>query len=160
VNTLGKTITSRFYATEGGFFELRARWSKLMQDKEARKALTVQHHTLYSLLIGRDWRKGFTAPAEFTERSASPESVIDSLSALANKLNKQPTLTYYVLGEANAYGYRPQVPCTTDNPFFGLLAEGAGEVVESYVPLFKSGEYLPETAYTLAYQKQGQEVAA
>jgi hypothetical protein len=57
MNTLSKDITKQFFKDENGYAQLRARWSELMQDKEARKQIKTEHHILYSILIGRDWRK-------------------------------------------------------------------------------------------------------
>ena len=154
MNTLNKTTTSRFFATEGGYQELRARWSKIMQDKDARKALTSTHHALYAVLLGRDWRKGFTAPKNPIEGMPTPQSVIDGLDRAATHLNAKPTIGYAKLGNIvpGTSGYRPYIDFSTVNPFFGLLAEGVE--VESFIPLFASGQFLPETAYTMAFQKQ------
>ena len=153
VNTLGKTVTSRFFATESGYAELRSRWAKIMQDKNARKALTSTHHALYAVLIGRDWRKGFTAPKQSREDSVSPESVINGLYHAARSLNAKPNLCYYVQGDivAGTSGYRPFEAKETANPFFGLLSENAPDLIDAVLPSF-DGAYLPENAY--------QEVAA
>jgi hypothetical protein len=58
--TLNKTITSKFYATEGGYDEMRRRWSAAVNDKEIRKTLTSSHHALYIILSGKNLGKSFT----------------------------------------------------------------------------------------------------
>ena len=55
-NTLPASITSRFFRTEDGYSQLKARWAKLMADKVG---LSASDHLLYAVLTGRDWRKGF-----------------------------------------------------------------------------------------------------
>ena len=59
-NTLSKTITSKFFATESGYDEMRRRWLKAVNDKEVRKTLTASHHALYTILSGKNLGKSFT----------------------------------------------------------------------------------------------------
>lgn len=58
--TLNQTITSRFFATEGGYDEMRRRWAAAVKDKEIRKTLTSSHHALYTILSGKSLGKAFT----------------------------------------------------------------------------------------------------
>jgi hypothetical protein len=60
MNTLNRTITSTFFKSEEDYNKLMAHWSQLMQNNEARKCLRAEHHILYLVLRGKDWRKGFT----------------------------------------------------------------------------------------------------
>lgn len=82
MNTLSREITRRFFISEAGYAQLAARWAAaLREDKRragiARKArkqggarsqsevppqpLRSEHHLLYAVLRGRDWRKGYSA---------------------------------------------------------------------------------------------------
>src|SRR5437879_11881880 len=59
MNRLNRTQTVAWFENSGDYAALRAQWSRLMHDVEARKGLTAAHHLLYLALLGRDWRKGF-----------------------------------------------------------------------------------------------------
>lgn len=150
MNTLNKNITSRFFATESGYVELRVRWAKLMQDKEARKSLQVHHHILYAVLMGRDWRKGFTSPKHLKESSCEPLSVIRNLSIITDcTISKQKHLKYSVLGEIiNHYsGYRAYHDKTADNPFYGLLSDKIVTALDSVLNISNWEGYLPLNGY-------------
>lgn len=56
MNTLGKSITCRFFVSEAGYRELKSRWSALVQSGEP---LSAADHLLYLVLRGKDWRKSF-----------------------------------------------------------------------------------------------------
>jgi hypothetical protein len=59
MNTLSKTITARFFATEQDYAALEAHWSSMVNSPR-KKELRPEHHLLYQALRGKDWRKGFT----------------------------------------------------------------------------------------------------
>jgi hypothetical protein len=59
MNTLPKSITATFFKTAEDYTTLKAHWSKLVNSPR-KKELGPEHHLLYSALLGRDWRKGFT----------------------------------------------------------------------------------------------------
>lgn len=67
MNTLNKNITATFFKTENGYNDLIAHWSALMNDKEACKKIKAEHHLLYLILRGKDWRKGFTPATNSTK---------------------------------------------------------------------------------------------
>ena len=56
MNTLGKSITCRFFKTQAGYSELKTRWSATVASGEQ---LSAADHLLYLVLLGKDWRKGF-----------------------------------------------------------------------------------------------------
>lgn len=58
MNTLGKSITAKFFNTAEDYEALRQDWAKRM---EAREEIPAQYHLLYKALIGKDWRTGFIA---------------------------------------------------------------------------------------------------
>ncbi|WP_309714540.1 hypothetical protein [Armatimonas sp.] len=58
MNTLGKSITERFFQEPStGYASLQAHWSALVA---ARTPLSAADHLLYQALRGKDWRKGFS----------------------------------------------------------------------------------------------------
>ncbi len=57
-NTLAKEATRAFFGGDEGFYALERHWSALV-NSPARKTLGPQHHLLYQVLRGKDWRKGF-----------------------------------------------------------------------------------------------------
>lgn len=59
MKTLGKEVTARFFQNAEGYEGLTAHWSRLMQDKEARKGLNAAHHLLYLILRGKNWHRAF-----------------------------------------------------------------------------------------------------
>ena len=60
MNTLNKEITAKFFKNEEGYEKLQQRWSELVNNPETNKQLKAEHHLLYAVLRGKDWRKGFT----------------------------------------------------------------------------------------------------
>lgn len=58
--TLSKTITSKFFATEGGYDEMRRRWKAAVNNKDTREGLTSSNHALYLILSGKNLQKAFT----------------------------------------------------------------------------------------------------
>jgi hypothetical protein len=60
VNTLGREVTRDFFKNgASGYAALERRWSGLVSDPETRRGLRAEHHLLYAILRGKDWRKGF-----------------------------------------------------------------------------------------------------
>jgi len=59
MNTLSRTITSRFFIDSQNYGALRQQWSALI-NSDCRRELTAAHHLLYLAACGKDWRKAFT----------------------------------------------------------------------------------------------------
>ncbi len=59
MNTLSRTITSRFFTDSQGYLALRKQWSALINSNRKHE-LTATHHLLYLAACGKDWRKAFT----------------------------------------------------------------------------------------------------
>lgn len=59
MNKLPPQIKNQLFTDKNEYLALRAHWSQLM-NSERKHELTAAHHLLYTALIGRDWRKGFT----------------------------------------------------------------------------------------------------
>lgn len=59
MNTLSRTITSRFFSDSQNYIALRRQWSTLI-NSERKHELTAAHHLLYLAACGKDWRKAFT----------------------------------------------------------------------------------------------------
>jgi hypothetical protein len=63
VKTLSKSYTlgTFFDEDQENYFKLRKHWSNLVNSEENKK-LTLGHHILYLILLGKDWTKAFTLP--------------------------------------------------------------------------------------------------
>lgn len=61
MNTLSKTITTQFYKDANGFKDFEAAWKKVV-NSELKYKLKVEDFTVYAILRGKDWRKGFAIP--------------------------------------------------------------------------------------------------
>jgi hypothetical protein len=63
MNTLSKQFTLGMFFDEDPekYLALRKQWSKMM-NSDARKELTMSHHILYLILIGKNWKKAVTLP--------------------------------------------------------------------------------------------------
>ena len=59
MNTLPKMITAQLLGEPTAYQALRSHWSQMM-NSDRRHELTAAHHLLYSVLLGKDWRRGFT----------------------------------------------------------------------------------------------------
>ncbi len=59
MNTLSRTITSRFFIDPQNYAALRRQWSALI-NSDRKHELTAAHHLLYLAACGKDWRKAFT----------------------------------------------------------------------------------------------------
>ena len=141
MNTLGKKVTSTFFKdATTGYAQLQARWSALVQDKDAREGLTAAHYLLYAILRGKDWRKGFTEDT--------------NVGRLANG-----SMPFDALGKAMAtvkstYDYTQQRLLV---PFGDLLADDVLVKVRALLPE-TSYSSKPAKAYTLV--EEGAAVAA
>ena len=64
MNTLSKTMTlGRFFQEDPeNYTKLRAHWSKMVNDPNTKKTLTMAHHILYLILIGKNWQKAVSLP--------------------------------------------------------------------------------------------------
>ena len=64
MNTLSKEITlGRFFQEDPeNYTKLRAQWSKMANDVNVKETLTMAHHILYLILIGKNWQKAVTLP--------------------------------------------------------------------------------------------------
>lgn len=60
MNTLNRAQT-RALASVGDPNQIRAHWRALLQTPR-KQTLTAVHHLIYTALLGRDWRAGFTPP--------------------------------------------------------------------------------------------------
>jgi len=63
MNTLSKEITlGRFFQEDPeNYTKLRAQWSKMV-NSDFNVTLTMSHHILYLILIGKNWQKAVTLP--------------------------------------------------------------------------------------------------
>lgn len=63
MNTLSKEFTlGNFFGEDPeNYVKLRKQWSKMM-NSPVKNTLTMAHHILYLILIGKNWRKAVTLP--------------------------------------------------------------------------------------------------
>ena len=63
MNTLSKEFTlGTFYSEDPEVYKkLRAQWSKMV-NSDTKDQLTMAHHMLYLILIGKNWKKAVTLP--------------------------------------------------------------------------------------------------
>ena len=63
MNTLSKEFTLGMFFEEDpeNYAKLRKQWSELV-NSDAKNSLTMAHHILYLILIGRNWKKAVTLP--------------------------------------------------------------------------------------------------
>lgn len=62
MNTLSRSITTRFFPTNDSYNVLQKHWSSLM-NSERKHELRAYHHLLYLVISGKDWRRAFTLPS-------------------------------------------------------------------------------------------------
>ena len=120
--TLNKTITSKFFATEGGYDEMRRRWSAAVNDKETRKTLTSSHHALYVMLSGKNLGKSFTPITNQGKLDNGAQPFEGAGSALGRLWSYDWSTRKNVT--------RPEVW----SMFKDLLSENAAELVRALVP--------------------------
>ena len=63
MNTLSKEFTLGMFFGEDpeNYTKLRKQWSKMV-NSDTKKTLTMAHHILYLILIGKNWKKAVTLP--------------------------------------------------------------------------------------------------
>jgi hypothetical protein len=63
MNTLSKefTLGTFFGEDPDGYTNLRKQWSKMV-NSDTKDELTMAHHILYLILIGKNWQKAVTLP--------------------------------------------------------------------------------------------------
>ena len=63
MDTLSKEFTLGTFFEEDpeNYVKLRKQWSKMM-NSDTKKELTMAHHILYLILIGKNWKKAVTLP--------------------------------------------------------------------------------------------------
>jgi hypothetical protein len=61
VNTLSRTITCRFFASEDGYRTLERHWRRMVNSAEPPRLL-AEHYLLYQVARGRDYRRAFALP--------------------------------------------------------------------------------------------------
>jgi hypothetical protein len=63
MNTLSKEFTLGMFFEEDpeGYAKLRKQWSKMV-NSDYNVTLTMAHHILYLILIGKNWKKAVTLP--------------------------------------------------------------------------------------------------
>ena len=136
MNRLSKNVTRRFFQNAEGFAELQSRWAALGAEdgrraayaRKARKlqsgidasqteptTLRSEHHLLYSVLRGRDWRKGFSPCAD--------------QNRLNNGYARWAAATRAVLALHSSYREEALLA-----PFSGLLADDALASIRALVP--------------------------
>ena len=142
MNTLGKKVTSTFYKDADGYAQLQARWSELMQDKEACKGLRTEHHLLYAILRGKDWRKGF-----------SPDT---NANLLANGANP-----YDAMKKAVAWVRTSYVPSQKAliAPFGDILVDDVFDRIHGLLPRWWAAEGA-DVAYTLYDHEKAKAILA
>lgn len=59
MSTLSRAITAQWLSSAEQYQALRSHWRKIVTG-EQRHQLRAEHHLLYSALLGKDWRRGFT----------------------------------------------------------------------------------------------------
>jgi hypothetical protein len=59
MNTLTRTISSQFFRDAAHYHAFRQHWRMLLASPRKHE-LRAHHHLLYCMLLGRDWRGGFT----------------------------------------------------------------------------------------------------
>src|SRR5579859_5714188 len=58
MNTLPRSVTAHFFPDINSYNTLRAHWSMLLHSA-CKHDLAAEHHLLYCILLGKDWRRGF-----------------------------------------------------------------------------------------------------
>ena len=123
MNTLPRAITARFFPGSDSYNALRKHWSDLM-NSERKHELSAEHHLLYLALIGKDWRKAFTAltnKRKLDNGAFWGWGMFRALQRVQFRLQEQDLLAPFdglitsqtlnelrdLLPKANAYGFTP-----------------------------------------------------
>lgn len=120
--TLNKTITSMFFATEGGYDEMRRRWAAAVSDKETRKTLMSSHHALYIILSGKNLGKSFT-PITNQVKLDNGARPFDGAAGALNWLWAYDWSTRQNIARAEVWSM-----------FNDLLSENAEQLVRALIP--------------------------
>jgi len=89
MNTLSKTTTPLFYREEyrsSAFEAIQSHWKSLQDNPEV--SLTLEHHILYAILRGKDWRKCFTPitnPVKLANGMTANQAMTHALWRLNNR---------------------------------------------------------------------------
>jgi hypothetical protein len=134
MNTLSRTYTANFFKTQEDYTRLKAHWSKLVSSPR-RKDLGPEHHLLYSALLGRDWRKGFTPVTNKNKLDNGMRPHLGMEKALQG--------IHWPLGLTRTQYFDKLVA-----PFDGLVTKGMVEAVDKLLPNYYNLED-PIEAYTV-----------
>lgn len=74
MNTLPKKLTLSILG-EGGYERLVQHWRKMVK---AHQSISAEHHLLYAVARGKDWRKGFTLPTNPNKRANGYRPAVES----------------------------------------------------------------------------------
>src|SRR5258708_6355585 len=133
MNTLPRAITAQVLTDPAAYNNLRLHWRELVSSPR-KDELTATHHLLYAILLGRDWRKGFTCISNrrkldngafhgwmmFRAVAALHKSSTEAeLLAPFDGLVTPAMLEYirHIVPNQNAYSYRPDQFTATNFPF-------------------------------------------
>jgi hypothetical protein len=80
MNTLSKAFTLGTFYNEDPetYTKIREQWSKMV-NSDAKKQLTMAHHIVYLILIGKNWKKAVTLPTNKNKLANSYKPHIDSV---------------------------------------------------------------------------------
>ena len=102
MNTLSKEITlGRFFGEDAeNYVKLRAQWSKMVNDKNCE--LTLAHHILYLILIGKNWQKAVTLPTNKNKLANNYKPRIVEVEEYWNgNFTKQRIISSFEIGRAS-----------------------------------------------------------
>ena len=94
MHTLPRAVTAQFFVDPSAYAALRAHWRTLMTS-DRRHTLAAEHHLLYLVLIGKDWRTGFTPitnPCKLANGAFMGWSPFRALSVLHSPWHEQSLL--------------------------------------------------------------------
>jgi hypothetical protein len=131
MNTLPQAITDQFYTDSQDFHNLRQHWRELMTSPRKHE-LAATHHLLYLILLGKDWRKGFTG---------------------VTNQRKLDNGAYHgwILFRAIAALHRPSCKAELLAPFDGLVKPQTLDHVRRLVPIQYAYKYRPDQFSTADY---------
>jgi hypothetical protein len=92
MNTLSKEFTLGTFFGEDpeNYAKLRKQWSKMV-NSETKKDLTMYHHILYLVLIGKNWKKAVTLP---TNKNKIDNGYKPHIKSVAERWNSSYVSTY------------------------------------------------------------------
>jgi hypothetical protein len=128
MNTLNKEFTSQFFNSQEDYQKLRQHWSDLMA---SRTPLSVAHHALYCMLIGKDWRLGLRLPNNFysDNHHVNESAIIRVLEAVRGHCCPIDLFKPFIKGDA-VDKLRKLLP----EPYHLRGALKTRESVDAYVP--------------------------